>query len=207
MLSIQHHSKLKIPSNNWTRSSNFSTSFKIQSSWSFQRLDSFLPNLNLRSTLISRSNVSFRFNRWSISKTHPQISPRQNGQRVSPPQDFTRGANSPPPPASLPLPPPSYTQYSAGLTTRGTVEYFIPSVKYAEQNAPTRRSYASHDTYRGIISVGGIRIMRINSLHFLRRVTSKENFHPSWRRMKRERGPPSWSFEIETHVCVYGTDC
>lgn len=91
--------------------------------------------------------------------------------RLPPPQDFTRGANSPPPPASLP---PSYTQYSAGLTTRGTVEYFIPSVKYAEQNAPTRRSYASHDTYRGIISVGGIRIMRINSLHFLRRVASRD---------------------------------
>lgn len=74
-----------------------------------------------------------------------------------------------------------------------------------EQNAPTRRSYARHDTYRGIISVGGIRgrIMRINSLHFLRRVASREIFIPeydaSWRRadypstregwirMKRER--------------------
>lgn len=30
----------------------------------------------------------------------------------------------------------------------GMGEYFILSVKYVEQNVPTRRSYARHDTYR-----------------------------------------------------------
>lgn len=139
--------------------------------------------------------------------------------RLSPPQKISREAQIP----HHRLP--SYTQYSAGLTTRGTVEYFIPSAKYVEQNAPTRRSYARHDTYRGIISVGGIRgrIMRINSLHFLRRVASRDPreifilvatllLSKYARRMdpdeKGEVGlARSWSFEIETRVFVYWRDC
>lgn len=56
----------------------------------------------------------------------------------SSPQDFTGHEF---PAASLVIP-------NILQVNDGTGEYFIPSVKYVEQNVPTRRSYARHDTYR-----------------------------------------------------------
>lgn len=103
-----------------------------------------------------------------MQKRYPQISPRST--RLSLPQDFTRGANSPPPP-------PSYTQYSAGLTT---VEYFIPSVQICGTECTYTKELCQTRSWGVSLTSAVIRgrIMRINSLQFLRRVGSAANFHP-----------------------------